>query len=225
MQVIGAGFGRTGTMSLKAALEQIGFGPSFHMIDLVRDPTPLADWQAAAAGERVDWTEVLAGWRSTVDWPGCTFREEMAETWPDAPVLLSARDPESWYRSCLNGIHDAKEMAMRGELEGGSENPPDPAVIAMINDLIWNGTFHGRFLEKDYALEVFERHNEDVRRKVPAERLLVYRIEEGWEPLCSFLGVPVPEGPMPHLNDTKSFRAMFGMPALAGVTSSGARFR
>jgi hypothetical protein len=214
VQVIGAGFGRTGTMSLKAALEQIGFGPSFHMIDLVRDPAPLPYWRAAAAGETVDWEQALDGWQSTVDWPGCTFWEQMAETWPDAPVLLSVRDPEAWYRSCLNSIHAAKEMALRGELEGGSENPPDAEVLQMINNLIWNGTFDGRFLEKDYAMEVFERHNEDVKSKVPSDRLLVYEISEGWEPLCDFLGVPVPDTPLPHLNDTTSFRNMFGMPAL-----------
>jgi hypothetical protein len=214
VQVIGAGFGRTGTMSLKAALEQLGFGPSFHMIDLVRDPGPLAYWQAAAAGEGVDWKEALRGWESTVDWPGCSFWEQMAETWPDAPILLSVREPEAWYRSCLNSIHAAKEMALRGELEGGSENPPDAEVLQMINNLIWNGTFNGRFLEKDYAIEVFERHNEDVKRKVPADHLLVYEISQGWEPLCDFLGVPVPDAPMPHLNDTTSFRNMFGMPAV-----------
>jgi Sulfotransferase domain len=85
----------------------------------------------------------------------------------------------------------------------------------MINGLIWNGTFNGRFLEKDYALEVFRKHNEDVKAKVPADRLLVYDIKDGWGPLCDFLGVPVPDTPMPHLNDTASFRSMFGMPALA----------
>jgi hypothetical protein len=214
VKVIGAGFGRTGTMSLKAALEQLGFGPSLHMIDLVRDPSRLESWKAAAAGERVDWTEVLDGWESTVDWPGCTFWDQMAEAWPDAPVLLSVREPEAWYRSCLNSIHEAKEMGMRGELQGGSEDV-DPAVIQFVNNLIWNGTFDGRFKEKDYALEVFARHNEEVERRVPADRLLVYEISQGWQPLCDFLGVPVPDGPMPHLNDTASFRTMFGMPALA----------
>ncbi len=215
MKVIGAGFGRTGTMSLKAALEQLGVGPCFHMIDLVRDPAPLARWQAAAAGEKVDWTEILDGWESSVDWPGCTFWADMAETWPDARVLLSVREPDAWYRSCLNSIHAAKEMALAGELEGGSEDAPDPAVIGFINDLIWNGTFDGRFRERDYALDVFRRHVETVEAAVPADRLLVYEIGEGWEPLCDFLDVPVPDGPMPHLNDTESFRAMFGMPALA----------
>lgn len=216
MKVIGAGFGRTGTMSLKAALEQLGFGPSFHMIDLVRDPSPLPLWKAAAAGEPVDWTEVLAGWESTVDWPGCTFWAQMAETWPDAPIVLSVRDPEAWYRSCLNSIHAAKEMALAGELEGGTEDGPDPAVIQFINGLIWNGTFEGRFLERDYALDVFRRHNEAVKAAVPADRLLVYEISQGWGPLCGFLGVPVPDTPLPHLNDTASFRDMFGMPAMAG---------
>jgi len=215
MKVIGAGFGRTGTMSLKAALEQLGCGPCFHMIDLIRDPEPLPYWVAAANGERIDWTEAMDGWESSVDWPGCTFWEEMAETWPDAPVLLSVRYPEAWYRSCLNSIHAAKEMALAGELEGGDEEGPSPEVVGMINNLIWNGTFKGRFLEKDYALEVFHRHNEYVKAKVPANRLLVYEIKQGWEPLCEFLSVDVPHTPMPHLNDTESFRNMFGMPALA----------
>jgi Sulfotransferase domain len=215
MKVIGAGFGRTGTMSLKAALERLGFGPCFHMIDLIRDPTPLPYWQAAANGEKVDWTEALDGWESTIDWPGCTFWEEMAEIWPDAPVLLSVRDPEAWYRSTYNSIHEAKEMALRGELQGNTEEPPDPAVMQMINGLIWKGTFKGRFTDKEFALEVFRRHNEDVKSKVPADRLLVYEIKQGWGPLCDFLGVEVPDEPMPHLNDTESFRNMFGMPALA----------
>jgi Sulfotransferase domain len=216
MKVIGAGFGRTGTMSQKAALEMLGFGPSFHMIDLIREPEPLPYWQAAANGEQVDWTEALDGWESTVDWPGCTWWEQMAETWPDVPILLSVRDPEAWYRSTLNSIHEAKEMALRGELGGGedAEDAPDPAVIQFINGMIWNGTFEGRFADKEFAIDVFNRHNEDVKRKAPADRLLVWDIKEGWGPLCDFLGVDVPAEPMPHLNDTESFRNMWGMPAL-----------
>jgi hypothetical protein len=215
MQVIGAGFGRTGTMSLKAALERLGLGPCFHMIDLIREPEPLPYWQAAANGEQVDWTEALDGWESTIDWPGCTYWEQMAETWPDAPILLSVREPEAWYRSTLNSIHEAKEMALRGELGGGTEgDAPDPAVIQFINGMIWNGTFEGRFTNKEFAIDVFNRHNEGVKSKVPADRLLVYDIKTGWGPLCEFLGVEVPDEPMPHMNDTESFRNMWGMPAL-----------
>jgi hypothetical protein len=215
VKVIGAGFGRTGTMSLKAALEQLGAGPCFHMIDIIRDPSQLPYWQAAADGEPVDWEDALDGWEASVDWPGCTFYEQHMETWPDAPVLLTVRDPEAWYRSVSNSIYAAKEMAMRGELKPPEENPPSPEVMQMINGLIWNGTFHGRFHEKDYALKVFHDHNEDVKRTVPPDRLVVYEIGQGWGPLVEMLGVQAPDAPFPHLNDTESFRQMFGMPAAA----------
>jgi hypothetical protein len=213
MKVIGAGFGRTGTMSLKGALEQLGFGPSFHMIDVARQPELLPAWQAAVDGEPVDWNEVFDGWESTVDWPACTFWEQIWETFPDAKILLSVRDPEAWYASCLKSIHASAQAAGRGELRGGSVEV-SPEAMKMINGLIWNGTFEGRFGDKDYAIQVFNAHNEDVERKVPADRLLVYEITQGWEPLCEFLEVPVPDAPMPHLNDATSFRAMVGLPAL-----------
>ena len=213
MKVIGAGFGRTGTMSLKGALEQLGFGPSFHMIDVARQPELLPGWQAAVDGEPVDWKELFDGWESTVDWPACTFWEQIWHTFPDAKVLLSVRDPEAWYASCLKSIHASAQAAVKGELEGGSVEV-SPEAMKMINGLIWNGTFEGRFEDKDFAIEVFNAHNEDVKRKVPADRLLVYEITEGWEPLCEFLEVPVPDAPMPHLNDATSFRAMVGLPAL-----------
>ena len=214
MKVIGAGFGRTGTMSLKAALERLGANPCFHMIDIIRDPSQLPGWTAAAEGETVDWTEVLAGWEGSVDWPGCTFYKQHMETWPEAPVLLTVRDPDKWYRSVENSIYAAKELAMRGELTPPEENPPSPEVMQMINGLIWDGTFHGRFAEKDYAIEVFNDHIADVKATVPAERLTVYEIGQGWGPLADMMGVEAPDEPFPHLNDTESFRQMFGMPAV-----------
>ncbi len=215
MQVIGAGFGRTGTMSLKGALEQLGFGPSFHMIDLARQPELLPGWQAAVDGQDVDWNQLLDGWESTVDWPACTYWEQIWETFPDAKVLLSVRDPESWYQSCLKSIHASAKAAGKGELEGGAV-AVSPEAMKLINGLMWNGTFDGRFeADKEFAIDVFNRHNEDVKSKVPADKLLVYEIKQGWEPLCEFLEVPVPDSPMPHLNDATSFRAMVGLPALS----------
>jgi hypothetical protein len=214
MKVIGAGFGRTGTMSLKGALEQLGFGPSFHMIDVARYPELLPQWQAAADGESADWTQVFEGWESTVDWPACTYWEQIWETFPDAKVLLSVRDPDSWYASCQKSIHASAQAAAKGELEGGSVTV-SPEAMKMINGVIWNGTFDGRFDDKEFALDVYNRHNEDVKSKVPADKLLVYEIKQGWEPLCEFLEVPVPETDMPHLNDATSFRAMVGLPALS----------
>ena len=214
MKVIGAGFGRTGTMSQKAALEQLGFGPSFHMIDIVRRPELLPGWQGAVDGEDVDWQELLAGWESTVGWPACTLWEQIWAAFPDAKVLLSVRDAEAWYASCMKSIHASAQAASRGELEGGSVEV-SPEAMTMINGLIWNGTFKGHFEDKDFAIGVYEAHNEDVKSKVPADTLLVYEVTEGWEPLCEFLEVPVPNGPMPHLNDATSFRAMVGLPELA----------
>ena len=128
-------------------------------------------------------------------------------------MLLSVRDPEAWYASCRKSIHASAQAAGKGELEGGSVEV-SPEAMRMINGLIWNGTFHGRFEDEDFAISVFNDHNEHVKATVPADRLLVYEITEGWEPLCEFLDVPVPDTPMPHLNDAASFRAMVGLPAL-----------
>jgi Sulfotransferase domain len=214
VQVIGAGFGRTGTWSLKAALEQIGCGPSFHMIDLIGHPDRAGMFLAALNGEDVDWNEVFDGFRSTVDWPGCTFYERILAAYPDAKVILSVRDPEKWYASAERTIYALKEAAARGELVGDGPAAP-PEVLGMIKQLIWDTTFEDRFAEKDFAIEVFERHNARVKETVPAEQLLVYEISQGWEPICELLGVPVPDETFPHLNDAESFRQMFGVPATA----------
>lgn len=212
MKLIGAGFGRTGTMSLKAGLEQIGFGPCFHMIDLIRRPEHLELWEAAAAGRPVDWEDVFEGWESTVDWPGCTFWEQLVEVWPDAPVILTVRDPGAWYESCLRSIHAAAEAGRKGELKGGTDDPPPPEVMKIIFAVVWGGTFQNRFLDRDFAIETYMRHNEAVRAGVPDDRLLVWNAGDGWGPLCDFLGVDEPEEPFPHLNDRSSFREMVGLP-------------
>lgn len=209
MKLIGAGFGRTGTMSLKAALERLGAGPCYHMIDLIKDGSRLHHWEAAARGEAVDWPTVLDGYASTVDWPGCTFYDQLAAQWPDAKVLLNVRDPQAWYQSCLNTIHAAKEAT-----QSGAEGAPPPAVMGFIGKLIWErefGGFESFRSDRDEAIAVFERHNAAVRAAIPADRLLVYEIGDGWEPLCELLGAPEPDEPFPHLNDTASFRQMFGM--------------
>jgi hypothetical protein len=214
VQVIGAGFGRTGTWSLKAALEQIGFGPSFHMIDLLRHPDRSALFLRALNGEEVDWNEVFDGYASTVDWPGCTFYDRILATYPNAKVILSVRDPEKWYASAERTIYALKEAAARGALEGEGPGAP-PEVLGMIRTLIWDTTFEDRFADKAFAISVFERHNEAVKRTVPADQLLVYEIQQGWAPICDLLGVPVPDADFPHLNDAESFRKMFGVPASA----------
>lgn len=214
MRVIGAGFGRTGTLSLKAALDQLGFGPTFHMLELIADPSSLPFWRAALDGQPVDWTEAFRGWGSTVDWPGCAFWEQLVATWPDAKVILTVRDPEAWYASCVNSIYDAYLTARRGELSPPEERVnPTPPVFEVIDDVIWEGSFEGRFADKDHAIEAFNRHNDHVRRNAPADRLLVWDAQDGWGPLCELLDVEAPATRFPHLNDTATFRQMVGLPA------------
>jgi Sulfotransferase domain len=217
MQVIGAGFGRTGTMTLKAALEELGAGPCYHMVEVLwGDTDRLPLWQAAASGADVDWRAVFAGFQSTVDWPGCTFYEPLMEVFPEAKVLLTVRDPDAWYESAKNSIYASLIAGRKGELAGGTNTPPSPEAFAMISTLIWEGTFHGRFEDRAYAIEMFNQHNDEVRRKVPAERLVVHEVKDGWRPLAKMLDVPEPTTPFPRLNDKAAFREMVGLPALAG---------
>ncbi len=204
MKVIGAGFGRTGTLSLKVALEELGFGPCYHMTELINRPRHVAFWQQALNRKPVDWRTFFQPYGATVDWPGCTFYKELMTVYPDAKVLLTVREPSKWYNSTEQTIYSVQESIPRWlhfllALVSGN--------FQLADQLIWQGTFHGRFADRAYALEIFQQHIAEVKQVVPAERLLVYQVQEGWEPLCRFLGVPVPEGkPFPHLNDTMQFQ-------------------
>jgi len=210
LKIIGAGFGRTGTRSLKEALEILGFGPCYHMVEVFEHPEHVAQWDAASKGEPIDWKELLHDYRATVDWPGCTFYKELMTVYPNARVLLSVRDPEKWYESAKSTIYQVNHS--RRTLSTSLlffflklVKPGIAAGVPMNQRLIWHGTFHDRFEDKEYAISVFNQHNEEVKSYVPAEKLLVYSVKEGWEPLCAFLGVPVPDVPFPHLNDRENF--------------------
>lgn len=208
MKVIGAGFGRTGTSSLKAALERLGLGPAYHMTEVFKNPPHAKFWERAARGEAVDWRETLDGYGSAVDWPVCSFYEELMSEYPEAKVILTVRDPVRWHESVRTTIFEISSPGP-GSLATrlvGVFVPHMRAVRRMVGDLIWRGTFDGRFEDREYAISVFERHTEDVKAKVPPEKLLVYEVREGWEPLCEFLGVPVPDEPFPRLNDAATFR-------------------
>jgi hypothetical protein len=207
MKVIGAGFGRTGTLSLKAALEELGFGPCYHMVEVMSHPQHVPIWKAAASGENIDWKTFFKDYQSTVDWPGCSFYKQLMEEYPDAKVLLSVRDPDSWYKSCRDTIYKISHTFPINVARRILSFLPFSAPGAVAHRLVWEQTFDHRFEDKQYALDVFRRHIEDVKRTVPAERLLIFDVKEGWEPLCRFLDVPVPEGkPFPRLNDTAQFQ-------------------
>ena len=204
LSVIGAGFGRTGTLSLKGALEQLGFGPCHHMAEIFANPDQLPYWQKVAAGEVVDWDQVLAGYRATVDWPSAYFWRELAAAYPDAKVVLSTRDADAWYQSFSSTI-----LSLVGAMDKIT-NPHMRATIEMGGNLVGPKVFGGRADDPGYAKAVFRSHEETVRNTIPAERLLVFDVREGWDPLCAFLEVPVPNGPFPRLNDAEQFKALVG---------------
>jgi hypothetical protein len=231
MKIIGAGFGRTGTTSLKAALEALGFGPSYRLDEVFKHPEQVAFWEAARRGERVDWEGFFAGYGLAVDWPAFSFYGELMEAFPEAPVILTVRDPGRWYesvRSTIYGIHKLSAGLAPVRLAfalAGLFAPAVTGIPRLADAILWDGLFDGRFEDRSYAIEMFHRHNEEVRRRVPPERLLVYDVKEGWAPLCDFLGVEVPDEPFPHLNHTREMRrrllglvaASAAVPILAGA--------
>jgi Sulfotransferase domain len=208
LKVIGAGFGRTGTLSLKYALEQLGFGPCYHMIETMAHPGHDAMWLAIARGESRDWRAIFECYRSTVDWPAVSIWKALAAANPQAKIILTLRDPESWYESASKTIF-ARMLDFQALLAGGATiDPVRKAHMTMVNTVVVDNAFGGS-LEKRHAIDVFNAHNEEVRRTVPPERLLVYESGQGWDPLCAFLGVAVPEAPYPKVNTTDDFAARF----------------
>jgi hypothetical protein len=198
MKIIGAGFGRSGTMSIKAALEQLGYGPCYHMkITLVRYHH-MQFFMRAWAGRAANWKRFFHRYNSVVDWPSCAFYKDLMTEFPDAKVLLNVRDPESWYESMKETIYAIQPVFPFWF----------PKVVRRMHDeIIWSGSLKGVFEDREKCLEVYRQYIEDVKNEVPVERLLVYNVKEGWKPLCDFLGVPVPEGKaFPHINDRKSFK-------------------
>ncbi|MGV3719900.1 MAG: sulfotransferase family protein [Actinomycetota bacterium] len=212
LQVIGAGLGRTGTLSLKAALEELGFGSCYHMIELLTQPEQVSHWEAASRRELVDWDALFTGYRSAVDYPACRHYRELMEQYPEAKVILTVRDPHNWWESVRETIYQVTPPSgAEGAPPAPLPFPGDPQLFArifgMVQRDVWGTDFEGRFEDREYAVERFNRHTAEVREHVPADRLLVYQVKEGWGPLCEFLGAPAPEGkPFPRLNDREEFR-------------------
>ncbi|GAA3508270.1 hypothetical protein FHR32_000883 [Streptosporangium album] len=210
MRVIGAGFGRTGTLSLKSALERLGFGPCHHMMEVMARPEQVRRWTAMAEGRPVDWDDLLGGYDSCVDWPSAAYWRELAEHYPEAKVLLTVRDPERWLASMNATILKQRD---RGARFPGSVMyrlsallDTDFAAFVKMTGLTVDGrSLGGGGSDPDRLLKAFRSHIEEVTTVIPPERLLVYEVSQGWEPLCAFLGVPVPDEPFPRVNDSAEF--------------------
>lgn len=205
LQVIGSGFGRTGTLSMKMALEQLGYSPCYHMVEVMSDNRRAEQWYGIACGEQTDWRSVMDGFAATVDFPACVFYRELMEAFPEAKVIHNVRDPQRWYDSAHETIYQFHRAAPRW-LQRLIK--PLRYRMQMAEILLWQGLFEGEFENRQHAIKVFQRHTDAVKETVPPERLLVFDVKEGWEPLCAFLQVPVPDTPFPHVNDTQQFKRM-----------------
>lgn len=194
LQVIGAGLGRTGTMSLMTALERLGFGPCYHMMQVLARVDDAPSWQQFAAGERSDWDSLLGEFGAAVDWPASYFWRELAAHYPQAKVVLTVRDANRWHASISSTLF----RFMRATI-----TPDDVAArqqIAMARDIVQERTFDNELDDREHLIGVYQRHNRAVQAALGSDRLLVYDVAQGWAPLCDFLAVPVPSEPFPRVN-------------------------
>jgi hypothetical protein len=199
LDVIGAGFGRTGTHSLGLALEKLGFGPCYNMHEVAKNMGHRELWNSALDGEHVDWHSLFSSYNSAVEWPSVAFFEEIIQHFRDAKVILTLRDPESWYESAKNTIFEALEL---------SAHNPDPSKResqSLTRRLILEYTFEGRYWEKEHIIEVYRKHIQRVGEVVPKERLLQFDVKDGWKPLCDYLQKAIPTEPFPKVNERSDF--------------------
>jgi hypothetical protein len=223
IRLIGAGLPRTATLTQKTALELLGVGPCYHMVNVLGDLDQVELWMDALEG-KAQWNEIFAGFQSTVDWPGGFFYEELMDVYPDALVLLSVRDPQRWAKSAHDTVWSVRhgESLMRLLSSAWGEVDSKWArFLEMVDAMLWTGkgTLAGTHASEQQLAAGMEAFNEQVKRTVPAERLLVWEPQDGWEPLCQALGVPVPSEPLPHVNDSEEFVGRVIDGALAGLTA------
>ncbi|MEM7085732.1 MAG: sulfotransferase family protein [Bacteroidota bacterium] len=195
LKIIGAGFPRTGTTTLKKSLEMLGFSKAYHFKDLIADPSKLKYWQALEDTSETDYERLFEGYEASVDFPGYPYYKLLMKKYPDAKVVLTIRDFDSWYDSNFNTIWQVE--------------PTNPCLEFMRNTYLIK-QFDGKFASKEVAEKVFHAHNNEVIEYVPKEQLLVYEVKDGWEPLCTFLNCDVPSEELPHLNKKENFTAMLG---------------
>lgn len=210
LQIIGAGFGRTGTKSLQLALEKLGFGPCYHMEELLRNPHHVQHWDDAYQQQPVDWDALFDGYKAAVDFPTAMYYNDLATHYPAARVILSVRDADRWYDSVCKtifsfdpGVRLKLKMLMMLPFSSTARNLL--RVIRLNNKAVWGHLFGGRFKDRSHAIYTYHRHIDEVQASIPANRLLIFRAADGWEPLCEYLGVPVPNEPFPRVNAMDKF--------------------
>jgi hypothetical protein len=214
MKVVGAGFGRTGTRALKAALERLGCGPCYHMSEVIDQPARVRQWLEIGEGGTPNWDAVFAGYNAAVDWPAASYWRELAVHYPQSKVILTVRDPDLWYDSVSATIFESARAERRPLPPHRklirwlvAQRSPDFALYPrMARATFIDRIFAGRIDDRAHVVRVFEQHVAEVKAAIPSERLLVFEAEQGWAPLCAFLDQPVPNEPFPQTNERAAFR-------------------
>ncbi|TXF88236.1 sulfotransferase family protein [Neolewinella aurantiaca] len=216
LKILGVGAPRTGTSSLKVALEMLGYGKCAHMQELFGNPTKTSQWEQFFETGKTDFPDLFDGYQSSTDFPGCLMHKELSEQYPGMKFILTLRDPEEWYESVLRTIHAAvphsaaAKEAMRLKGEASPKFRSIGNALALVEKYLFQRHYAGEFLNKEATISRYLAFQNELRTCVPAQNLLEFRISDGWEPLCAFLGVPVPEEPFPFKNKRKDFQEQIG---------------
>jgi len=209
LQVIGAGVGRTGTESLKLALEQLGFSKCYHMFELMKNPEHLVEWGKLEAGQQPDYDKLFNGYSSTVDFPACIYYKEFLERYPDAKVILTVRDADKWFDSASKTVFRPIPGILLGVIRFmgmfSHKAKMFPKIYEYAKRIGHQHFFDGKITDREHCKTVYLAWNEEVKRNLPPDKLLVFDVRQGWEPLCRFLNVPVPTNPFPQANKGENF--------------------
>jgi len=210
VEIVGAALGRTGTLSLKSALDKLGY-KTYHMAEVISNPsTDIPLWlgihRGTLSAKEVDDALIAKGYNAGVDFPGAPYWKEFFALHPNAKVILTVRDPEKWYESNLESIYQLVDKRPPRFIRWVASSPLW-ALGDMVQETIWDGFYEGKFKDKEYAINKFNNYINEVKSTVPKEQLLIFDIKDGWGPLCKFLDKPVPQGPFPFVNDRGSFNA------------------
>lgn len=195
LQVIGVGHGRTGTESMRTALEMLGYAPCIHMMVILSDPDAEKSWRRVIQDDNPDWNAVYQGWTASMDFPGTYYWRELLAHFPDAKAILTARDPDSWFDSISRTISPILDKL----------TDPESIGLKLMGEMVFDNRWH----ERDHMIAHYEKHNADVIAEVTADRLYIHNLGEGWDGLCDFLGKPIPKEPFPHTNTGEKFNEFF----------------
>jgi len=209
LEIVGAGFLRTGTASLHTALEMLGYAKCYHMIELFAHPEHIRHWENARLDKDVDWGALFEGYKSSVDFPGSMHFDKLLKQYPDAKVILTVRDPEEWYQSVSSTAYSfdpgpALKFRLLATLPFSQKSRNLFRVTKLIKSF-WTWFFEGQFEDKQYAIKKFNEHIEHVKKITTSDNLMIFDVRSGWEPLCQFLGVEEPKTPFPHANKRENF--------------------